>query len=178
MRKKISTKHRARRSPPPRRKFARLSARWRGNTILTSIPVTNPRKKNSRLSPKQTIFSAIPKSAKFTTSLVFIPTTLILRRRKPTRKLEPAAEGAIPGDFQEDSQAPGRACPSTSVDSISPIWEGDRAAEAEEVAVSATFFLECSEVAAAGLVQKKALSREAIWNIRSTFLSGRRSEAA
>src|SRR6185437_3655053 len=147
-------------------RFAKLFASWRGNTTLTSIPETNRRKKSSKLFPKPTIFSAMRRSGKFTISLGFIRTILILPLRKHMRTQEPAAQVAIPADFPEDRRVAGRECPSTSAALISPIWEADKAAGAEGAEVSATFFPGFLGAMAAGPQLKRALSRGAIWNIR------------
>src|SRR5437763_8822351 len=65
------------RSPPRWTKSARRFANLRANTILTLILETKGRKKNSRRCLRRMTSSAIPRSAKFTTSSGITRTTSI-----------------------------------------------------------------------------------------------------
>src|SRR5437879_9498599 len=77
-------------SPPPRTS-ARHSASLRANIIRTSIPETKLPKKNLRPSPKLTTYSAIPRSARFTTNSASTLTILIRRRLRLMRvEVQPA----------------------------------------------------------------------------------------
>src|SRR5437879_4377260 len=146
-------------SPPPR-KSARHSASLRANIIRTSIPETKLPKKNLRPSPKLTTYSAILRSARFTTNSGSTPTILIRRRLRLMRVAAQPAPVDSEG-FPTASPEPAvRARTSTSEGSISPICSKELGAgelvEAREV--SATSSPEFSADAAAP-PRRKALSR-------------------
>src|SRR5437879_5400201 len=154
-------------SPPPPRTSARHSASLRANIIRTSIPETKLPKKNLRLSPKLTTYSAILRSARFTTNSGSTPTILIRRRLRLMRvEAQP-----VPVDlavFPAASLAPAvRERTSISEGSISPICSKELGAgelvEAREV--SATSSPEFSADAAAP-PRRKALSWAQISNTR------------
>src|SRR5208337_163193 len=96
--------------PPPPTTFARRSANLRASIILTSTPATRPRKKSSRLFPRPTTFSAIPRSGRFTTSLGSTPTISIRLRRRLMRaavdSLEPVP-ATLAEAFLEAGTEPG-----------------------------------------------------------------------
>src|SRR5205809_6095269 len=85
--------------------FARHFASLRANIIRTSTPETKPQRKSSRHSPRPTTSSAIPRSAKFTTSSVFILTTSIPQLPGPTLAAG-RPEQADSADFPAEEQAP------------------------------------------------------------------------
>src|SRR5437016_1914635 len=139
----------------------------RANIIRTSIPETKLPKKNLRPSPKPTMFSAIPRSARFTTNSGSTPTILIRRRLRLMRvEVQP-----VPADlvvFPAGSPEPVvRARTSISADLISPICSKELGAgelvEAPEVsAISSPEF----SADAAAPPRRKAPSRAQISNTR------------
>src|SRR5215813_8280889 len=122
LRPKIITQLSASRRTPRQMRSAKPSANLRANIILTSIPGTKRPKRDLRRSPKPTTFSAIRRSARFTTRLASTPTTSIPRLRRLMR-----GPVALPvQDFQgvhtrNLQEAPGKAFHSILADLISLI---------------------------------------------------------
>src|ERR1035441_7975665 len=100
---KIITAFSASRSLPPPRTSARRFASLRASIILTSIPATRRRKRNSRPFRRPTTFSAIPRSGRFTTSLGSIP-TISIRLRRMLTLVEVVSLGLAPATLGEASR--------------------------------------------------------------------------
>ena len=96
---------------------------------------------------------------------------------------EPGGAGGFPGGFSGGGGAADRAFPLISagliflISSIAPAGGRGAVAAGAGAAAFATFFLGCL-AAGAGRRRKTVRSPGRIWNIRSTFRSGRRSAAA
>src|ERR1700728_4852464 len=152
-------------------RFARRFASWRGSTILTSIPGTNPPRRSSRRSPRRTTFSATRKNARSTIRLGFIPTISIPRRPRPMREAEARVD--LREARREDPRAAqarraDRVFHSILADSIFLIWPIARV-EAGEAAVGAdlkTSSRESSAVVAEPHQQVQAPKRVAISNTK------------
>ena len=100
-------------------------------------------RRSSRRSPKPTTFSAIPRSARFTTSSGFTPTTSIQRRLKPMHALAAGrrrASGGFPGGFPGGQ--PARAARASNFDfggfDFSDLFEGG-GREPQEPAAGGSF---------------------------------------
>src|ERR1700680_467860 len=150
-----------------------------------SILGTSPRRRSLRRFPKPTTYSAIPRNAKFTIRLGSTQTTLIPRPRRLMRGREAVLEAREqPADFLADSRAAERRMAAKAFLSIlaASIFPTSSTARGEDegaavVAASATSSVRSSAEGEERLPQKKALNPGPISNIKTTFLSGRRSAA-